>query len=146
MPTGNREKLRVVVDANVVVSALHFKGKPREVLDLIRAEGLELCFSPFILGEITSVLTRDFGWSDQATQEAIAGLTHQALLVEPHMRLSVIKGKDNDNRILECAVEGKAKLIVSGDKRHLLPLKQYAGIRIISPDEMLKEWVQRDPE
>jgi len=50
----------------------------------------------------------------------------------------VIREKDDDNRILECALEGKAEYIISGDKRHLLPLGEYEGIRILSPDEFLR--------
>ena len=50
----------------------------------------------------------------------------------------MIREKDDDNRILECALEGKAEYIISGDKRHLLPLGEYEGIRILSPDEFLR--------
>ena len=60
-------------------------------------------------------------------------------LVIPHQTLSVVKKDEDDNRILECGVEGKAQYIISGDKRHLLSLKQYQGIKILSPANFLKE-------
>ncbi|RLE06552.1 hypothetical protein DRZ78_04515, partial [Candidatus Aerophobetes bacterium] len=58
--------------------------------------------------------------------------------VQPKTKISAIKQKEDDNRILECGVEGKAQYIISGDKRHLLPLKEYQGIKIISPAQFLK--------
>ncbi len=45
---------------------------------------------------------------------------------------------DVDNRILECAIEGKADYIISGDKHHILPLKKFQKIRILSPSQFLK--------
>jgi len=56
----------------------------------------------------------------------------------PTQRVDVIKEKEDDDRILECALEGKAQYVISGDKRHLLPLKEYQGIRILPPTEFLK--------
>ena len=50
----------------------------------------------------------------------------------------MIREKDDDTRILECALKGKAEYIISGDKRHLPPLREYEGIRILSPDEFLR--------
>ena len=64
----------------------------------------------------------------------------KAIKVQPKRRLSVIKEKDADNRILECAVEGKTDYIISGDKRHILPLREYSGIGILSPDAFLRLW------
>ena len=135
---GNNAVSKVVIDTNVIVSGLNFRGKPREILDLLRAGGVQLCISPFILEEVRVVLWEDFGWSAERIGEVVEKLKDRAILVEPQIRVSVIKGKDDDNRILECAVAADAQFIISGDKRHLLPLKQYQGIRIVSPDEFLR--------
>jgi len=59
-------------------------------------------------------------------------------IVIPRQTLSVINKDRDDNRILECAVESKAQYIISGDKRHLLPLKEHQGIKILLPAEFLK--------
>ncbi len=141
MPIGNRPKpkrLKVVMDTNVLVSGLNFGGRPREVLDLTRRRELELCLSPFILAELKAVLQEDFGWSEQHTQEVTEEIRAKATLVEPQIRVSAIKDKEADNRILECAVAAEAQYIISGDRRHLLPLKEYQGIVILSPTEFLK--------
>lgn len=135
--TGNSTVPKVVIDTNVIVSGLNFRGKPREILDLLRAGGVQLCISPFIMEELRVVLGEDFGWNGERISEVIEKLKDRAIVVEPQIRVSIITGKDDDNRILECAVTADAQFIISGDKRHLLPLKQYQRIRIVSPDEFL---------
>lgn len=139
-PAGNSTAPRAVVDTNVIVSGLNFGGKPREVLDLVRAGGIQLCVSPFILEELGTVLREDFGWSRQLVAEAVERLKDRAILVEPQERVHVVKTKDDDNRILECAVAADARFIITGDKRHLLPLRRYREIKIVSPDEFLRLW------
>jgi predicted nucleic acid-binding protein len=58
--------------------------------------------------------------------------------VHPKNKVSVIKEKDDDNRILECAIEGRVQYLISGDRKHLFPLKEYQKIKILSPGEFLK--------
>jgi len=48
-----------------------------------------------------------------------------AVVVEPHQRIALIKEKDSDNCILECAVAGEADFLVSGDTKHIVPLKVF---------------------
>jgi predicted nucleic acid-binding protein len=59
-------------------------------------------------------------------------------LITPVFTLSVIKEDEPDNRVLECAVEGQASYIVSGDEHHLQPLKEHEGITILSPAQFLE--------
>ncbi len=60
-----------------------------------------------------------------------------ATLIIPNQTLSITRGDEDDNRILECAVEGKVQYIISGDKQHLLPVKEYQCMKILSPAEFL---------
>jgi len=131
-----KEKPKVVLDTNVIISGLNFRGNPRKILDLIRGEQIELYLSPFILEEVRGILKEKFSWDEERIQTAIEKL--KAALVKPEKNISVIKKDEDDNRILECAVEGKVKYIVSGDKQHILPLKEYQGIKILSPAQFLK--------
>ena len=133
------ENPKIVIDTNVFVSGLNFKGKPREVLDLIWKEEIKVYLSLFILRELEKVLEEDFGWNKEQIERTIKRIKGKTMKVQPKVKISVIKEKDDDNRILECAVEGKAQYIVSGDKQHLLPLKEYEGIKILSPAEFLRE-------
>lgn len=129
--------LKVVLDTNVIVSALHFGGKPDKVLSLANEGAIELLISPFILDEVARVLRRQFQWAKPETKDALAAIQEIATLIQPTHRLSIIKEKDSDNRILECAVSGRANFIVSGDTKHILPLKEHEGVKILSPAKFL---------
>jgi len=132
------KKPKVVIDTNVFVSGLNFKGKPREILDLIWKEEIKVCISLFILRELEKVLEEVFGWDKERIGSTVERIKDKTIEVQPKVKISVIKEKNDDNRILECAVDGKAQYIVSGDKHHLLPLKEYQGINILSPAEFLE--------
>jgi len=133
-------KLRIVIDTNVFISGLNFAGKPSQILDLFIEEEMEVLVSPFILSELERVLRDKFGWEEERVTRVLNLIKAKAIEIQPRHRLSVIKEKDADNRILECAVEGEADYIISGDKRHILPLKEYLGIMILSPDDFLGFW------
>ncbi|MBE0478151.1 putative toxin-antitoxin system toxin component, PIN family [Candidatus Aerophobetes bacterium] len=128
---------KVVIDTNVFFSGLNFKGAPREVLDLIWRGEIEVYISPFILKELRETLEKDFDWGRERIETTIERIKKETIQVAPTIKISVIKQKEADNRILECGVGGKVRYIVSGDKRHLLPLKEYKGIKIVSPAQFL---------
>ena len=96
----------MVIDTNVLVSGLTFKGKPREVLDLIWRGNIEACISSFILKELEKTLKKDFSCDRDRIKHTIEKIKAKTILVQPKNKVSVIKGKDDDNRILECAIEG----------------------------------------
>jgi putative PIN family toxin of toxin-antitoxin system len=139
MLAGSR-KLKVVIDTNVFISGLNFAGKPGQVLELFARGEVDVCVSPFILLELRNILTGRFQWKDEQVTRILSFIEEKTTMIQPKRRLSVIKGKDADNRILECAVEGKVDYLISGDKRHILPLREYSGIKTISPDEFLGLW------
>ena len=130
--------VKVVIDTNVLVSAILFGGNPEQVLDSVEEGKIKILISEEILEEFKEVLQRKFGFSLDIVEVTVSAIKGISTLVTPTQRLNVIKKKENDNRILECAVEGKVQYIVSGDKRHLLPLKEYQGMKILSPAKFLK--------
>ena len=138
MPAESKSKPKVLIDTNVFVSGLTFKGKPREVLDLVWKGDIEACISPFILRELEETLKKDFGWDRDQIMHTIEKIKSKTTLVHPKSKVSVIIERDDDNRILECAIEGKVQYLISGDRKHLLPLKEYQGTQILSPAEFLK--------
>jgi putative PIN family toxin of toxin-antitoxin system len=138
MPAESKSKSKVVIDTNVFVSGLTFKGKPREVLDLIWRGDIEACISSFILKELEETLKKDFSWDRDQIKHTMEKIKAKTILIQPKNKVSVIKENDDDNRILECAIEGKAPYLISGDRKHLLPLKEYQGTKILSPAEFLK--------
>jgi len=124
--------LKVVADTNVYISAILFGGKPERLRVLARERRITLLVSEDILAEIALILKRKFDWPDTQIDYTLEGLRAITTLTTPREQLNIIADHEPDNRFLECAVEGKADFIVSGDKRHLLPVKEFRGIRIIT--------------
>ena len=129
--------MRVVLDTNVIVSGLNFPGNERHVLELALRGRFEFYLSPFILEEVSGVLTRKFGWSEERSSQAVRTLQAAATVIEPQRRPPVIHNSQADNRILECAVEAAADYLVTGDRRHLLPLQQHSGVRMLNAPRFL---------
>ena len=125
--------LRVVLDTNVIVSALITDGPPRRVLERCRAMEHVLFLSDAILAELAEVMRRKFGWSEGQIAVLLQELRAFALVVTPAQPVSRITDDPADNRVLECALEARADVIVSGDTRHLQPLQRFEGIPILAP-------------
>ena len=131
--------MRVVLDTNVIVSGLNFPGNERVVLDLALRGRFELWLSPLVLAEVGGVLVRKFGWSEERTSRVLMLLGEAATVIEPRRLPDVIEGGHADNRILECAAEAAADVLVTGDRRHLVPLGEHHGARIVNAPRFLSE-------
>jgi len=129
--------LRVVFDTNVLVSALVFPGgRGDDALQRIVEEHDELLVSRAIVDELLGVLARKFARDAEELARVAVFLAEIATTVKPGRRLKVLED-EADNRILECAVAGRARAIVTGD-RALLALGEHAGVRILSLREYLE--------
>ena len=130
--------MRVVLDTNVLLSALAFPGsKPDQVLQRVRRGEVELFLSPFILAEFERILRDKFRFTKRQTDERVTAIRHMATLVEPTERITLVATKDDDNRILECALAARADYLVTGDKEHLLPLRSVGPTQIVTPAAFL---------
>jgi putative PIN family toxin of toxin-antitoxin system len=134
---------RVVADTNIYISALMFGGLPGVLLDLGLMQAITLVISPPLLDELQDKLRVKFGVLAQDAAAIRAKLETICDLIHPTMVLDVVSDDPDDNRVLECAVAGRADYIVSGD-RHLLNLKQHAGIAILTAREFLDGLDQRE--
>ncbi|MBI4385923.1 MAG: putative toxin-antitoxin system toxin component, PIN family [Elusimicrobia bacterium] len=130
-------KPRVVLDTNVIISSF-WGGKPGEIVDLWKDGRILLIVSLPILKEYLAVCAR-FGLADaQLKERGLLFLESPfSTLVHARSEFSVIQEDLPDNRFLECAVDGGANFIVSGDQ-HLLRLKVFQKIPILSPIDFLK--------
>ncbi len=126
---------RVVFDTNVFVSAIVFGGKPRIALELAEAGVFELAFSHAIRVELESILQEKFGWPQEYVAWACQPIWDFSHNVVPQMTVAVCSDPDDD-RILECALEAKAQVIVTGDS-DLLRLNRFKGIAILTPAAFL---------
>ncbi|WP_447974926.1 PIN domain-containing protein [Nitrospira sp. Kam-Ns4a] len=93
--------------------------------------------SPFILSELDRVLRQKFHFSKKEADARVRAIRTMAHLVEPAERITVIAAKDDDNRILECALAAHAEFLVTGDKAHLVPLGSHGTTRIVTPAQLL---------
>jgi uncharacterized protein len=135
-------KFRIVADTNVLVSHFILPGHhPSKILDLAAADKITLIVSEFILGELEGVLRRKFYFDAPKLGLVRQTLLEVAEMVKPRHVLEVIREDDSDNRILECALSAKAHFLISGDKKHLLPLKQFKGIQILSPSDFIRDFI-----
>ena len=129
--------MRVVLDTNVIVSAWEFYGVERALFDAAIDGRYELVVPEVVVRELRDVMLRKFAWSNEQVEADVAGLVNLGELVSTPTRLNVIDGQDADNRILACAVEHGADYLVTGDRKHLLPLGEFEGVRILRAPDFL---------
>src|SRR5262245_12582070 len=137
-PASGGALLRVVVDTNIYISA--FLYPQRAIFQIVHQAGrrqYHLLISPAIIREVGRVMGEDLVWEEDARIRHLKTIAKAAEIVMPRLTLGVIREDPPDNRILECAVEGRANLIVSGD-RHLRRLKIYQSIPIVRPIDFLR--------
>ena len=130
--------MRVVLDTNIYISAILFGGNCEEILRLATLGSYELIISDDILKEIKGILDKKFHWSRKQITETLSYIKDIAEIIKPVKSISLIKKDPSDDKIIECALAAHASCIVTGDKAHLLPLKAYEGIKILSPADFLK--------
>ena len=129
--------MRLVVDTNVVVSALLWGGTPKALFDLAETVELSFCTSRALLDELASVLSRRklaktlsaIHATPASLMRYYQGFTH---IVQPRSIRRVVPDDADDDQVIACALAARANLIVSGD-RHLLSLKRHRHIHILSP-------------
>jgi putative PIN family toxin of toxin-antitoxin system len=135
--------IRAVLDANVVVSAmLSPQGAPARVVALV-GTAYELVWSPAIVAECLRVITypKLRGRLQVRRPGAlVAQVAAAATMIETELpELGVVKGDPSDDVYLATALVGAARRVVTGDQRHLLRLREFAGVRIVNPAEFLAE-------
>lgn len=134
---------RVVLDTNVFVSGFIFQKSLYKIVKAWHEVQFVWVLSPEIVKEYLAVISRPKFKQSNEKINAISTVMNYMILdgsieqVIPKIKINIIKEDPGDNIFLECAVEGKADYIVSGD-RHLLNLKSYKDIYIFTPSEFLQ--------
>jgi putative PIN family toxin of toxin-antitoxin system len=125
---------RVVIDANVFVSALIWGGSPKKVIDLWLKNKFELCISPETLFEIITVLER-LRVEQKIVQRFQEIIIDHSIKIIPQKKFKTCSDP-KDNKYLDLCFKCKADYLITGDK-HLLILKQFMGTKILKPVEFL---------
>lgn len=136
-----KEKPRIVLDSNIIISAVMFSGYPAEVLSLVFAELIEGVISEKISEEVIGVLSEKFFLSQDRLDKIEKILRRDFLYVLPTKRFNIVRDPD-DNKIIETAIEGECEYIITGDK-DLLVLKKYERVKIITAREFLSKFKVR---
>lgn len=135
--------MKVVLDTNVVISGLLVPGgPPGKIIDLWTENRITVVLSQALIEEYLDVLLRPkfkrIGTLVER-QDILVNLLEldNTVLINPKVSFAVVKDDPEDNRVLECAVEGMVDYIISGDE-HLLALREFQGIPIVMPAEFMR--------
>lgn len=135
--------LRLVLDTNIVVAGLLWNGPPRRLIELaIEGEAVELYSSEVLLDELAHTLGYSkFAARIESFSSGIAALVAQyaalVSLVVPASVPRVVAHDADDDHVIAAAVAAGAELIVTGDRRHLLPIGSHRGIAIVTAREVV---------
>lgn len=128
--------MKVVLDSNILFSAVIFGGIPQEILEAAILKKFIAISSPILVGEFLDVLRRKPGASVQQLNAIEKKVNEILEIVYPRETVTICRDED-DNRVLEAAVEGKCDYIITGDQ-DLLALKKFKKIIILTPKDFLE--------
>ncbi len=130
--------MKVVIDTNVFVSGIFWKGQSNKVLNHWKEGKITTIISTDILSEFIKVMS-DFKIQlpEGMIKEWVNLILRNSILVEPKEKLAVVKDDPKDDMFIEAAVAGNVEYIISQNK-HLLKLKSFKGIKIVKPEEFNK--------
>ena len=127
----------VVLDTNIFISSVFWEGKPYLIVKKAINQEIVVFISNYIIDEIRKVLARDFNLEKQEIDDIVNAVLYFTHLIETKESVKVIKDDAKDDQILDCAIACNADFIVSQDN-HLLNLKLFRNIKIITPEEFIK--------
>ena len=129
-----------VYDTNILLSGIGWRGSPYHCLELAWHGSIEGLTCSEILDELGEKLTTKLNFSLSEATDMIADLLGFLGVVKITNTLKAIPADSEDDKIIECAVVGEATYIVTGDRRHLLPLGSYQGILIVTAADFLTQF------
>ena len=128
--------LTVVLDTNILFSATGWRGNPFQCVEQARAGKIEAVTCVELMEELAEKLELKLGFSPEQSAETLADYLSFLRVVSIPKILNAVPRDPDDNAVLECAIEGNAKFVVSGDM-DLLELKSFRGVEIVRAREFL---------
>lgn len=135
--------MRIVIDTNVLIFAIFWTGKPKQLLNKVRCRKVIYLTSEVLLDELRDILVRKdkpFKLSAGEGERIVTAMRELGEIVQIHSQVTVCQD-ERDNHVIECAIDGGAECIVSGDL-HLVKLKSFEGIEIITASDFLSKYGQ----
>ena len=130
----------VVYDTNVLISGMVWGGVPYDSIDLAKRDRVVGITCAEIIDEFEEKLTTKLNIPPSQTSEIVTNLLGFLRTVKITNQLKGITTDPDDNKIIECAVISGATHIVTGDRKHLLPLQSYQGILIVRSRDLLTQF------
>ncbi|MEK6973933.1 MAG: putative toxin-antitoxin system toxin component, PIN family [Nanoarchaeota archaeon] len=133
--------MKITVDTNVLVSATFWYGDSNKIIEMVENKKIVLILSRPILEEYVEVINSEDVQSKIKNKKLIFKYSTESLnalaeIINIKSKINIVKEDPDDNKILECAFDGRVDYIISKDN-HLLKLKEFRGIKIIKPEEAL---------
>jgi len=124
-----------------LVSAFIAAGPPSRVLERAIDGALDLVLAEPVLAELQRVLVSKLSFEAERYREVERLLSEIAVesVTAVEGEVPLVSGDLDDDRILACAVKASVDVLVSGDRKHLLPLGSHKGVRIVTPQALLAE-------
>ena len=130
----------VVYDTNILISGMVWGGVPYDCIKLAMTDKVEGVTCSEIISEFDEKLTTKLGYTHYRISRIVSRILGFLRVVKIKNQLERITTDPDDNKIIECAIVGGATHIVTGAKRHLLPLKNYQGIHIVTAIDFLEQF------
>lgn len=130
------ETFSVCIDANVYISGIAFGGNPLKVLQRALNRDFFLITSPQILEEVQRNLLGKLELPKERVERFLDDIATVSSIFVPMGKIKLIQ-HHGDSLVLETAIMGGATLLVTGDRKHLLPLGTFQGITIEPPSKFL---------
>lgn len=132
--------MRIVIDTNILVSAILFGGLPEKFMRALTLEKFTACVSPEILEEYNRTIPKLYiKYSSKNPRFELNDLISVMELITPTSHIDICRDKE-DNKFIECAIDGKCIYIVSGDK-DLLAVKDFNSVEILTVQEFYAKYL-----
>ena len=130
--------MKIVLDSNIFISSFYWAGNPRKVFERVTNGFDELFITEEIIKEIVSVMSKNkFDTNSEEINEYVKIIESYSIkILSKNIPKDISRDKD-DNKILQCGIDGNVEYIVTGDD-DLLVLKEYKKIKILKPKEYLE--------
>ena len=137
--------MKITADTNTLISATFWSGSSDKIISKAEVKEMELILSNEIIREYSEVLDYEeiqdkIKDKKLEMKRTVGKIISMSTIVVPKEKLTIVKGDPDDNVILECAKAGNVDCIISNDK-HLLKLKKFENIPILTPDEFVEKYL-----
>ena len=130
--------MKITLDTNFLISATQWDNSVAfKLLRKILDTNIKIFTTKEILDEFSEVLQRDFKYNKEETTNILEEILVFVNIIEAQEKIKIVKDDPDDDKIIECAIASNSNYLVTYD-RHLLKIKKYKSIKIITPEEMLK--------